>query len=84
VWLSKFFPNIQKILLWVASITLAIMVSVGIGVHLGEKRVHAQWDASIAAAISQGKKARADAERYVDRNPADRMRSTDRFNRDKR
>lgn len=79
-----FSPIFKKDFIWAAVVVAAFSVAVAIGVNLGEKRVRAQWDASLAAAISQGKKARSDAERYVDRNPLDRVRSTDRFNRDKR
>lgn len=68
-WLSTLFPNIQKILLWVASITLAIMISVAIGVTIGERRINAQWDVARAAAIENAKQAHDGAVRDVARKP---------------
>jgi hypothetical protein len=69
-FLSRIFPNIQKTLLWVAAIVIAIMVSIGIGVHLGEQRIQAQWDQARANAVENGKKARAGAIRDVARKPS--------------
>jgi hypothetical protein len=72
-FLSRIFPNIQKTLLWVAAIVIAIMVSIGIGVHLGEQRIQAQWDQSKKNTVKRGKDARAGAERDVARRGAVRM-----------
>lgn len=69
VFLSKLFPNIQKTLMWVAAITVAVVVTLGIGVTLGEKRIQAQWDVARANAVEAGKKAHDDAVRDVARKP---------------
>lgn len=74
-WLSRFFPNIRKILIWVASITVAVMVSVAVGVTLGERRIQAQWDQARANSLDVGKKAHIDAVRDVARGPSRRMRN---------
>ncbi len=75
VWLSAVFPNIRKILIWVASVTIAVMVSVAIGVTIGERRIQAQWDVAKENALAVGAKARTDAVRDVARKPARRMRN---------
>jgi hypothetical protein len=70
VWLSAFFPNIRKILIWVASVTVAVMISVAVGVTIGERRIQAQWDQAKANALETGQKARASAVRSVARKPS--------------
>lgn len=82
-FLSKLFPNIQKTLMWVAAITVAVMVTLGIGVNLGEKRVQAQWDQARANAVENAKKARAGAVRDVARKPSRWVPAhKDKFDRD--
>lgn len=68
-FLSKLFPNIQKTLMWIAAITVAVMVTLAIGVTLGEKRINAQWAVAKANALETGTKARAGAVRDVARKP---------------
>lgn len=83
VWLSTFFPNIQKILLWVATIVVTIMISTAIGVTLGEKRIQAQWDVARTNAAQVGKDARAAGVRDAARKPRRWMpNKPDRYNRD--
>lgn len=81
--LSRIFPNIQKTLLWVAAVVVAVMVSVAIGVHLGEQRIQAQWDQARKNAVDKGKKARAGAVRDVARKPSRWLPNhPDRYDRD--
>lgn len=75
VWLSAVFPNIRKILIWVASVTVAVMISVAVGVTIGERRIQAQWDVAKENALAVGAKARTDAVRDVARKPARRLRN---------
>lgn len=82
-FLSNIFPNIQRTLLWVAAIVVAIMVSTAIGVHLGEQRIQAKWDQARVNAVDAGKKARAGAVRDVARKPSKWMpNNRDRYDRD--
>lgn len=82
-FLSSLFPNIQRTLLWVAAIVVAIMISTAIGVSLGEKRIQAQWDQARANTIEDAKKARAGAVRDVARKPSRWMPARpDRYDRD--
>lgn len=82
-WLSKFFPNVQKILLWVATIIVTIMISTAIGVSLGEKRIQAQWDAAKANSLALGKQAHDNAVRDVARKPRRWLpNKPDGYNRD--
>lgn len=74
-FLSRIFPNIQRTLLWVAAIVVAVMVSTAIGVSLGEQRIQAQWDQAKSNTLKVGKKARADAVRDVARGPSKWMRN---------
>lgn len=72
-FLSKLFPNIQKTLLWVAALTIAVMVTFTVGVSTGEKRVQAQWDVAKAQSLARGERAHASAVRSVARKPARRV-----------
>ena len=67
---AYFSPIGKKHFLWAACVIVAIMVSTGVGVHLGEQRIQAQWDVAKANSINVGKKARADAVRDVARKPS--------------
>lgn len=80
-FLSKLFPNIQKVLIWIASVTIAAMVFTAIGVSLGEKRIQAQWDAALASETTAGEQARANAVDTVRHEPPDSVRNDPR-NRD--
>lgn len=82
-FLSKLFPNIQKVLVWVAALTLTIMISTAIGVSLGEKRIQAQWDAALKSEVDAGEQARSEAIATVRAEPPDSVRN-DRHNRDNR
>lgn len=68
--LLKIFPNIQRVLLWVASVVIAIMISVAVGVSLGEARIRAQCDAEKQNAIEAAQEARANARRDLARKPS--------------
>lgn len=83
--LATLFPNIRKTLLWVASITVAIMISTAIGVSLGEKRIQAQWSAALIAEVDAGEADRAAAVAAVPADTTDRsVFRDDPFNRDAR
>lgn len=79
-----FSPVFKKEFLWGAGVVGAFLFAFGFGVVTGEKRVRAQWTASIQETVKQGNKARKRAERYVARKPLDRVQGTDRFDRDRR
>lgn len=82
-FLSKLFPNIQKILLWVGVIVITIMISTAIGVTIGERRIQAQWDVSRQAAVDNAKKAHDGAVRDVARKPHRWLpNKSDGYNRD--
>lgn len=83
-WLAKLFPNIQKVLILVVTVVVTMMVSTAIGVSLGEHRIQAQWDASLAAAVTAGKQAHDSAVRDVARKPSRWLPNhADRNDRDK-
>jgi hypothetical protein len=67
---AYFSPVFKKEFLWAAALIVAVMVAVGIGVHLGEQRINAQWAQARANAVDNGKKARAGAVRDVARKPS--------------
>lgn len=67
---AYFSPIGKKDFLYAAGIIAIVMVTFTVGVTQGEKRVHAQWDAARAAAVDNGKKARAGAIRDVARKPS--------------
>jgi hypothetical protein len=80
---AYFSPVFKKDFIWAAAVVAVFAVAVALGVHLGEKRVHAQWDAARAAAFENGKQARADAVRDVARKPSRWLpNKPDRYNRD--
>lgn len=66
-----YFSPIHRVdFIYAAVIIAAVMASTANGVRLGEKRVHSQWDASIAASFDATKEARAGAVRDVARKPS--------------
>jgi hypothetical protein len=67
---AYFSPVFKKEFLWAAGLIVAVMIAVGVGVHLGEQRVQAQWDKAKSNSLAIGKKARADAVRDVARGPS--------------
>lgn len=77
-FLSTLFPRVQVALIWVASVTLAAMIFTAIGVSIGEKRIHAQWDAASLATLENTKQVRASAVRTVTRKPSRWVRHSQR------
>ncbi|MGZ5987582.1 MAG: hypothetical protein ACXWLZ_00900 [Rhizomicrobium sp.] len=71
-----FSPIFKKKFLWGAAGVGAVMIAFTIGVGTGEKRVHAQWDASRAATLTEVKKARTRAVRDVARKPSRWVRAS--------
>ncbi len=67
---AYFSPVFKKEFIWAAALIASIMVAVGIGVHLGEKRIQAQWDQARLNSVNVGKKAHSDAVRDVARGPS--------------
>ncbi len=66
------------------AIILAAMGGIWVhGDHNGAKRIQARWDRAVQAAITQGEKARSDAERDIAPATPDQLRD-DKWNRDKR
>ena len=78
-----FSPVFKKEFLWGAAGVGGGLFLLATGVAIGEKRVRAQWQASVEATIKQGEKARTRAVRDVARRPAGGVRPTDRFDRDR-
>jgi len=76
-----FSPIWKTHFLWGAALVGAIMVTFAIGVKDGSARVQAQWDAAVAASITQSKTAREDAERDVSDDTPSEL-SNDIYNRD--
>lgn len=64
---AYFSPIWKKDFLWLAIIIAVFMAAFTSGVIIGEKRVHAQWDAATKYKIGQDEKARSRADRYVAR-----------------
>lgn len=76
-----FSPIWKTHFLWGAALVGAIMITFTIGVKDGSARVKAQWDAAVAASITQSKTAREDAERDVSRDVPSLL-PNDIYNRD--
>lgn len=85
VWLAKLFPNIQRLLIIIIAVVTTMIISTAIGVSLGEHRIQAQWDQSLAAAVEAGKQAHDGAVRDVARKPRRWLRNDkpDGYDRDK-
>lgn len=78
-----FSPVFKKEFLWGAGVIGAFLIAFATGVVTGEKRVRAQWTASVERTLAQGDKAHAGAVRDVARKSARGMRDNpDRYRRD--
>ncbi len=80
---AYFSPIFKKDFLWAGITMVVIVVSVAVGVQLGENRVQAQWDVARANALKIGQDARAGAVRDVARKPSKWLPNhADRYQRD--
>ena len=76
---------VSPLIKWAIGAAAILAVIGGIymkGNHDGAARVQAKWDRAVQVTVERGEKARADAERDVERDP-DGLRD-DPLNRDKR
>lgn len=67
---AYFSPILKKDFIWAAVVLAAINITFTVGVHQGEKRVQAQWDAARTVTTNKTKAARAGAVRDVARKPS--------------
>lgn len=70
---AYFSPVFKKEFLWAAALIAAVMVAVGVGVTLGEKRIQAQWDQAKQNSLKVGKKARVNGVRDAARTAARKL-----------
>ncbi len=70
---AYFSPVFKKEFIWAAALIAAVMVAVGVGVNLGEKRIQAQWDQAKQNSLSVGKKARVNGVRDAARTSARKL-----------
>lgn len=67
---AYFSPIFKKDFIWAGVVFVSIIATLATGVSLGEKRVHAQWDAARASTLENAKVARTSAVRSVARKPS--------------
>lgn len=67
---SYFSPVFKKELLWSGIVCVAVIVTLAVGVNLGENRVRAQCDAEKKLAVEGAQRARDKARRDLARKPS--------------